>query len=398
MTDLFSFYNNTSDLQGRSVTLPEVISWIRSGRSGLAEKTVYAHEIADDAKKYSEWKAKNLPCVTFSGIFLPSKRYARRMHKHTGRIIIDIDGINEADIGYLLTELRNYPQVILAFISPSGKGIKVLVHVAPIPENHVEHKGAFETCIDFFRLQFETFDIRIGKPKEGEPEDVAFIDTSGSDCSRLCFLAYDPQVIVREDAVAIQWDREEFLAKHSKRNETRENSEYYDGDVDITALDYIDAEDYDIWIKVGMACYRAGLALSIWDEWSQKSEKYIPGESASKWQAFQEPEGLDETISWGTVIYLAKKNGYDPKSFDEQLLDEQLIKDIQGGKVSALKATRPTQKLMKKADETILANIDQNRQQIHKGLRDGKRVILLKSWTGDGKNTGVSDLRLMARG
>ena len=299
MTALFSFYNNTSDVQGRPVALQEVINWIRSGSSGLVEKTEYANKIADDAKKYRDWKAKNLPSVTFSGIFLPGKRYAHLIHKHTGRIIIDIDGLNEAQMVDLLTELRNYPQVILAFVSPSGKGIKVLVHVGPIPENHIEHKGAFKTCIEFFKLQFEAFDIRIGKPKKGEPQEVAFIDTGGSDCSRLCFLAHDPRVIVREDAVPIQWDREEFLAKQAQIREREKEYDNSDADIDITALGYIDADAYDIWIKVGMACYRAGLSLSVWDEWSQKSDKYIPGECASKWQTFQEPEGLDETVSWG---------------------------------------------------------------------------------------------------
>ena len=390
MTDLFSFYNNTGDVQGRPVTLQEVINRIRLGSSGLAEKTEYANKITNDAKKYRLWKTKNLPGVTFSGIFLPGKRCAHLIHKHTGRIIIDIDGLNEAQIGDLLTELRNYPQVILAFVSPSGKGIKVLVHVAPIPEKHTEHQGAFKTCIEFFRLQLEAYDIRIGKPKKGEPQDVAFIDTSGSDCSRLCFLAHDPQVIVREDAVPIQWDREEFLAEQAQIREREKEYDNSDADIDIAALDYIDADDYDIWIKVGMASYRAGVSLSVWDEWSQKSDKYIPNECASKWQTFQEPEGLDEIVSWGTVVYLAKENGYDPKNYHEQL-----IESIRDGKISPLKARRPPQKLVKKNNEIVLANIEMNREDIQKALRSKKRITLLKSWTGDGKSTGCIELALV---
>ena len=91
----------------------------------------------------------------------------------------------------------------------------------------------------------------------------------------------------------------------------------------------------------------------------------------------------------GTVVYLAKENGYDPKSFDEQL-----IKDIQDGKVLALKATRPPQKLVKKNDEIVLANIEMNREDIQKALRSKKRITLLKSWTGDGKSTGCIELAL----
>ena len=379
-------YENTKDTTGKSVLLQFIINWILSGNDGLAAKTKRAKKIANTKKKYRTWKAENLPAVTFSGIFPPGQREAHCLCNHTGFIIIDIDGLTKSQLGYLFTELRNFPQVILAFISPSGKGIKVLVRVEPIPKDHIEHKGAFEACVDLFRLKFEEFDIKIGKPKKDESQDVGHIDTSGSDCSRLCFLAHDPQIIVRENTVPIQWDRQAYLKAQEKAKETAAN---YDGDVDITALDYIDADDYEIWIKVGMACYRSGVPRQVWDQWSQESEKYEPGECAYKWETFQQPEALDQTISWGTVVYLAKQNGYDPKN-----AGAATIQDIRDGKISPLAARRPTQKLLKNNDEILLARIDQNREAINKALRQPKRVILLKSWTGDGKGSGCIGLAL----
>lgn len=77
------------------------------------------------------------------------------------------------------------------------------------------------------------------------------------------------------------------------------------------ALCYVDAEDYETWIRVGMALkHEFGEAgFSSWDRWSQKSSKY-PGmtEAAKKWQTFS-PDGR---IKLGVVFELARQAGYSP--------------------------------------------------------------------------------------
>lgn len=54
------------------------------------------------------------------------------------------------------------------------------------------------------------------------------------------------------------------------------------------------ADDYDSWIKVGMALKSVNPnLLRVWDEWSQLSPKYKPGECEYKWQSFRK---------WGITI------------------------------------------------------------------------------------------------
>ena len=63
------------------------------------------------------------------------------------------------------------------------------------------------------------------------------------------------------------------------------------------------ADDYDSWIRVGMALkYISDSLLPEWDRWSQSSPKYKPGECAYKWQSFR-----GSGISDRTLHYLAKK-------------------------------------------------------------------------------------------
>ena len=298
-----SIYKNTTDTSGRVVTLSAVIKRIRDGARGLSEKTRYCNALAPTApKKYKAYKEKNLPAVTFSGIFPKRKRQAVHLATHSGLITIDIDGLPPSMIPDLLAELAQMPHVVLAFVSPSGLGLKVIVRVDPIPQDDIEHKGAYQACLDFF----EDLSVEYGFE----------IDTSGSDCSRLCFLAHDPRAIVHSNAIPIEWDRDEYLAKRQEQEEERQKkiADYDDLPVDATALDFIPRNvDYETWRNVGMAIKTAGLALEIWRDWcggqrfSQSAQAWIHEDLDRYWGSFK-----SSGITWGTVVYLAKEYGYEP--------------------------------------------------------------------------------------
>lgn len=80
--------------------------------------------------------------------------------------------------------------------------------------------------------------------------------------------------------------------------------------VDLDALTYISADDYDSWIKVGMALKHEGHPLSDWEAWSTKSAKYRNGECEKKWNSFNE-QNAGKIVTGGTIIDLAKQNGYE---------------------------------------------------------------------------------------
>lgn len=77
----------------------------------------------------------------------------------------------------------------------------------------------------------------------------------------------------------------------------------------ITALDYINADDYDTWIKVGMALKHEGLPLAIWEGWSRRSTKHVEGECSAKWKSFNE-DNAGQPVTGGTLLMMARQNGY----------------------------------------------------------------------------------------
>ena len=59
------------------------------------------------------------------------------------------------------------------------------------------------------------------------------------------------------------------------------------------------ADDYDTWIKVGMALKSISPALlEAWDRWSRQSKKWKPGECAYKWGTFNGVGISDRTLYW----------------------------------------------------------------------------------------------------
>ena len=77
----------------------------------------------------------------------------------------------------------------------------------------------------------------------------------------------------------------------------------------ITALEYLDADDYREWIIGGMALKHEGLPLFVWDGWSRKSNKYTEGECARRWATFNETNA-GRPVTGGTLLMLAKQRGY----------------------------------------------------------------------------------------
>src|SRR5262249_31136314 len=80
------------------------------------------------------------------------------------------------------------------------------------------------------------------------------------------------------------------------------------------ALSHIPADNYDIWLRVGMALHAAGDEhFSIWEAWSATcSEKFKMGECHRKWESFNADRENGATIA--TLFDLAIKNGYGTNS------------------------------------------------------------------------------------
>ena len=85
-----------------------------------------------------------------------------------------------------------------------------------------------------------------------------------------------------------------------------------------SGLDAIDPGscDYTEWVQVGMALKVEGYDWQIWDAWSSRdAPRYHPGECERKWATFSD-KGRQNDVGGGTVVEMARKNGWEPPEYD----------------------------------------------------------------------------------
>lgn len=75
-----------------------------------------------------------------------------------------------------------------------------------------------------------------------------------------------------------------------------------------SALSYIPADDRDNWVRIGISLKSTGSAsaFGLWNEWSQKSDKYNPNDMEKRWAGFK-PRG-DLTLA--SIFHEAQKYGW----------------------------------------------------------------------------------------
>ena len=144
----------------------------------IKEINTVPHDMANNLKL-------SLPPICFSGKF--SKRDDSGLIQYSQLICIDVDEV--ADIRGLKTEVKDIPFVYSSFISPSGKGLKLLV---------------FHDCTDSTRHG----DIYrfIGKKLGLTTRTDLKFDMHCSNLSRACFFSYDPALVINKNAIPLNID------------------------------------------------------------------------------------------------------------------------------------------------------------------------------------------------
>lgn len=169
----FSYYKRpvTNIIPNRTINLVDAYNLIKGSEFTNMTTALRQFSEAKDARKY---KATHFNYVTFSGVF--SSRKDNALIKHSGLLTIDFDHI--ANIVAFKTSLLEdeYFDTELLFISPSGDGLKWII---PIDITAATHQDYFQACANYIE---KTYSIKV--------------DKSGRDCSRACFLPYDPEVFI----------------------------------------------------------------------------------------------------------------------------------------------------------------------------------------------------------
>ena len=127
---------------------------------------------------------------------------------------------------------------------------------------------------------------------------------------------------------APDWLVTEFGSSEGLRGDGRGNENVTDRDIEPQVpivqiermLAAIDPDDlsYDEWLSIGMAIHsqhQDDNGLELWDRWSQRGDRYRPGECEKRWRGFT-AAGERARVTVGTVFYHAKKAGWKPAEDD----------------------------------------------------------------------------------
>jgi hypothetical protein len=153
------------------MSLLEVIERIKNGDS--KDHVEKLRQLTGD--EYDQGKKKSI-VIMFNGTF--AYRNIKGLNEHSGLMICDYDKIPENEFTEVFDQVKNIPNIITAFISPSGKGFKAVVS---IPKSTAEeHSRRFKAFSERFPCQY--------------------FDSKNKDVSRACFESYDPNIYYNPNA------------------------------------------------------------------------------------------------------------------------------------------------------------------------------------------------------
>ena len=173
---IFKDVRDTSNPFNKSVFY--ALDRIKTGKSKKTNLEIRSKETKEEQNLIK----KSLPGVCFNGTFF--NRSIKGLNKKSGLIILDFDGLKTfEDTVKFKEEICKDKYVFSSWISPSGKGIKVLIKIPIIGD----HKGYFDALEKHFNSEFW--------------------DKSSSNVDRFCFESFDETLFLNIDS--FQWTESE---------------------------------------------------------------------------------------------------------------------------------------------------------------------------------------------
>lgn len=223
-----------------------------------------------------------------------------------GLVGIDLDGMIDAETGEVSERCAKIIEACGSYTeySPSGKGVHIICRrddatFEGIRDTFKSNEAGVEV---FSGRQYFTF---TGRLWPGSVADLVLLENSTA--RRLLATVESARGLRRADAepdpaVDVPPSPPPSVGGHQRSlGETMALA--------IDALGYVSPDSYETWIDIGMAC-KAGLGgygFVVWDEWSQKSAKYVKGDTAKRWKGFEPKQ-----ITIGTLFAVAESSGWVP--------------------------------------------------------------------------------------
>ena len=174
MKDISLFENFITVIGSR--TLAEIVTGIQGDDY---KKTVLKIQklIENGNQEKANQLKKRLVAFTVSGLFEGGRKMSF-LKSYNPFVILDIDKLDPQILPDLILKIKEIEFTRVVFISPSGRGLKIIVEV----DTEVKLHGlAYRQVCDYY-----------------EKALAVEIDKSGKDITRLCFMSYDPEVHFNE--------------------------------------------------------------------------------------------------------------------------------------------------------------------------------------------------------
>lgn len=327
ITDLLekkvSYQENTWSEVAFDTTIKSILSDIKSDKHKIQVENL-RQQLEKGNKDYYDNHKKKLPAVTFSATF-EAKRTRENLKDYNPIIVIDIDKLDELQLKQTFEQLNDDEYVISFWRSPSNNGYKGLISIDyqfDISEIEIEaiHKSAFNKLSIYF---LEKYNI--------------VLDKSGNDITRLCFLSYDNNLILKSKSNKFIITKDEiiFSVKSKSKDKTMitfssnrdalfnplNRNNQFDRKIMSDIIRFLNNKNlsitskYEEWCKVGMAIsnsftYDIGI-------------KYFLKLSSLDIGKFNEVtctnflnncyETRKGNVNFNSIVYLANQQGYKTK-------------------------------------------------------------------------------------
>ncbi|NQU88182.1 MAG: virulence protein E [Mariniphaga sp.] len=178
----FSFFDGpiTNPLPRSLVTIVDVYRGISAGYYMDLIKKLRSATNQDKRKQIKQ----GLDYVTFAGSF--AKREKSGLVKPSGYCCIDLDHLAPGNLEKIKKILLQDPmfETQLLFTSPSGEGLKWIIEVDLI--SYPDYELNFRGLVGYLKHNYpEFFNV-----------ETNYIDETGKDISRACFMSWDPSAFI----------------------------------------------------------------------------------------------------------------------------------------------------------------------------------------------------------
>ncbi len=201
-----SFQDSAFAELSKEISIKQVLEEIKNGNH--ANQVIRLRNLLNsgDREGYNSHK-KNLAGVTFCGTFQGARRKTE-IKQYNYLIVLDIDKLSADEMQSVKNNFSADKFVFAFWESPSKQGVKGLVHLSFSVELNATnldraHKGAFNKLKKYYA---ENYNIEL--------------DISGSDTTRLCFLSYDPDMVLKKEVISYEVAKSEFLSAPLKKEKS----------------------------------------------------------------------------------------------------------------------------------------------------------------------------------